>query len=118
MKDVLEDVNWEDILLKFSSYKGTIASFCKENKVGQHRLYYQRKKAGLIEPTTFFPVSLDEMTNNKPSKTLAPCDHSRLQELNIKQSVIEINVGKATITLQDNDTKNLSLILKVLLDLC
>lgn len=119
MKNVLPDINWDEILLKFSNYQGTVANFCKENKIGQHRLYYQRKKAGLIKPVTFFPISLDEGTckpSTKDSATLA--DPTKLEKQNNKHAIIEINVGKATIRLQDNDTKNLSLILKVLLDIC
>lgn len=50
------EVNWVDILNKFSSYQGTIVKFCNENGINPHQLYYQRKKASNTNPPLFHGI--------------------------------------------------------------
>ena len=44
MANEVSEINWEEIIEKFSSFEGTITNFCKENNINQHQLYYRRKK--------------------------------------------------------------------------
>ena len=38
------EINWDEIMEKFSSFDGSILEFCRENNISHHKLYYRRKK--------------------------------------------------------------------------
>lgn len=44
MEKETNEINWEVIMQKFSSYEGVLTDFCRENKIKPHQLYYRRKK--------------------------------------------------------------------------
>ena len=39
-----ENINWREIVASFSSYEGTLISFCNINHISKSQLYYYRKK--------------------------------------------------------------------------
>ncbi len=60
MSKEISEINWDDVLNKFTSYEGTIVNFCKEHGVSQHQLYYRRKKWQKETKTAFCELKLDD----------------------------------------------------------
>jgi hypothetical protein len=54
MSKVINDINWDEIMNKFSINKGTIIDFYKENKINPHQFYHQRKKRKKESGSTFY----------------------------------------------------------------
>jgi len=101
-------IDWDDILNKLSSHKGTIKSFCEEKNISVHQLYYRRKRLKSNATPFFHGISLEE---KEPSKQTTPSKSSL-------SSNIKIEIGKAKIYIPDNDKASLSNILKVLMESC
>ncbi|GAA0479325.1 hypothetical protein IRB23M11_09180 [Alkalibacterium sp. m-11] len=102
--------NWEEVLNKLSSYKGTIKSFCKENNISAHQLYYRRKRAKKNDTPTFHAVSMkgkavDTPIPSMPSKDSLP-------------KTIEIEIGKAKISIPSYDQVTLTNIIKAIITSC
>ena len=55
-----QDIDWDDILNKLSFNKGTIKSFCEENNISVHQLYYRRKRLRNNAIPSFHGISLKE----------------------------------------------------------
>lgn len=106
------DVNWEDILYKFSSYDGTIKDFCKENNIIPHQLYYRRKRAKSNTAPVFHAVSFKEKNTDRDIDEEASISNP------YSGSVIKIEIGKAKMYIQSNDKASLSNILKVIMESC
>lgn len=96
-----KDINWVEIMEKFSAHKDTIVSFCKENNITPQQLYRQRKKLNQVPTQTFHTIDI--------SKTTAP--HSYSEE-------IKIEIGNAKIYIPKGDKATLMYILKELSTIC
>ena len=59
-KETAEGLNWDEILENFYSYKGTIVTFCNENNISHHQLYYRRKKANKENNKVFHAITINE----------------------------------------------------------
>lgn len=108
------EINWADILNKFSSYEGTIVAFCKENGIKPHQLYYHRKKASSNNAGTtplFHGIKINE---KEPITTDIQADKpgSKID------TQIKIEVGKAKIYIPNYDLATLETILKVVSSIC
>lgn len=107
------DINWEDILDKFSSYDGTIKDFCKENNIIAHQLYYRRKRAKNNNNIPgFHAVSFKEKSTDRGinEEATVPNPYSG--------SVIKIEIGKAKMYIPGNDKVSLSNILEAIIQSC
>lgn len=102
LKDVDEKINWEDILVKFNSYEGTIIDFCRQNNISHHQLYYRRKKARKEAQQIFHAVPLN--------KNCAPSIPYMQPKAEIKE--IKIEIGKATIYIPSSEDQLLTKIIK------
>lgn len=38
------DKLWREVLYRLNSYEGTLVSFCKQENIKKHQLYYYKKK--------------------------------------------------------------------------
>lgn len=101
------EINWDEIMSKFSSYEGTIAGFCKENNISAHQLYYRRKRIKNSTLTTFceLPMDLPSVDNSKN------CDSNACTDITIEIKNIKIYIPPSEATL-------LATIIKELADLC
>ncbi|OSA97886.1 UNVERIFIED_ORG: hypothetical protein B2H98_06525 [Clostridium botulinum] len=96
------DVKWRGLVEKFSSYEGTLDSFCKENSISRSQFYYYIKKFEKENNTTFQAISLEKNNTNILTVTN-----------NIKPYVeIKIEIGKAKIFIPANEIALLSNILR------
>lgn len=112
MKDeILLDVDWENILSVFSTYKGTIVNFCKENNIKVHQLYCRRKRSKKVEGPTFHAIDFKEKSY------LGKAEQVYASSAKIVQN-IKIEIGKAKIYLDGNDKESLSNILSAILKSC
>lgn len=103
-------IDWEEIINKFSSYKGSIIEFCKENNIKQHQLYHRRKKLVSKTNPAFHAIAL-----NKESDTVTTKSNS--SEVSFTKD-IRIEIGKATIYIPANEIAVLSDIIKDLAKSC
>jgi hypothetical protein len=78
-----EEIDWDKVIKLFNKYPGTIKSFCKEQEISIHQLYYHRKKNVLLDKNPIFhaianTVNAAEKTNTqnlidiKDNQTIAP----------------------------------------------
>ena len=104
-------VDWEDILDKFSSHKGSIKAFCEEHNISIHQLYYRRKRLKSNNNTVFHGVSLKKDADKAIGEQTNP-SRSPLT------SNIKIEIGKAKIYIPSDDKASLSNILKVIMGSC
>lgn len=44
MEKIFNAETWREFLEKFSSYKGSVSSFCKENNISKGQFYYYKKR--------------------------------------------------------------------------
>lgn len=100
MSDTLINSRWKSILDDFSSYEGTITSFCKENNISKSQLYYYRKKSERVNGSIFHAISLKE-------KTEVIVDSRNTNS-------IRIEIGNAKIFIPANEIAALSSIVKEL----
>lgn len=84
------DIDWEDILKRLSSYKGTMKVFCEENNVSVHQLYYQRRKIKTKDTPVFHTISFKGGSDKPTTESSTPSKQSL-------QSVTKIEIGKANI---------------------
>ncbi|AKL95594.1 hypothetical protein CACET_c21470 [Clostridium aceticum] len=106
------DIDWEDILDKFSSHEGTIKAFCEENNIGIHQLYYRRKKLENNNTPVFHAVSFkDTEADEAVNQESTPSNPS-------PTATIKIEIGKAKIYIPSNDKVSLSNVFKEIIALC
>ncbi len=117
-------INWEEILNKFYSYKGTITNFCRENNIKPHQLYYRRKeknnKRELKESRESkvqtkpifhaidFKVNDSNAAVNKDVTPFKYCSPSN----------IKVEIGKARIYIPVDNKETLSNIFKAIVETC
>lgn len=106
-----KQINWSDILSKFSSYRGTIASFCNENDIKAHQLYYHRKKVTKVNPPIFHGIKVIEEDFIRPGATV---DKPHLKE----NFSIKVEIGKAKIYIPSADKLALENILQIVMSAC
>lgn len=112
MKSEALDIDWEDILDKFSSHEGTIKAFCEENDISIHQLYYQRKKLENNNAPVFHAVSFkDNEAEEAANQENTPSNHP-------PASTIKIEIGKAKIYIPSNDKVSLSNVFKEIIASC
>lgn len=109
MTKKVSEINWNQIMQKFSSYEGIIADFCRENKISQHQLYYRRKMLKKKSNPIFHGIQLNKEesthhTNNRP------------QDSGMKE--IKIEIGKANIYIPTSEITLLSNIIQELTKSC
>lgn len=109
MSKEISEINWDDVLNKFTSYEGTIVNFCKEHGVSQHQLYYRRKKWQKETKTVFCEFKLDDDCLEKAVI---------VNENKIYSNDIKIEIGKANIYIPANEIATLSIVIKELFKLC
>lgn len=71
MMNEVNEIDWNEIIEKFSSYDGSIQDFCRENNISHHQLYYRRKKLREEkEKTAFHAIKLNtkDTVNSNDSK--------------------------------------------------
>ncbi|MBU3203964.1 IS66 family insertion sequence element accessory protein TnpA [Clostridium algidicarnis] len=44
MANELIDIDWDEVMNKFSSYEGSVVNFCKENHIKRYQFYNQRRR--------------------------------------------------------------------------
>jgi hypothetical protein len=104
-------IDWDHILDEFSSYDGTIKSFCEKHNISHHQLYYRRKRLE-NNNTVFHGINFNEKENIKETNNQINSTDS------FKSSNIKIEVGKAKIHIPNNDKVALSNILEVIMESC
>lgn len=105
-------LDWEEILNKFSLHKGSIKSFCKDNNISIHQLYYRRRRLRNNKPPVFHAVSFKE-------KDIADSiDERTAKAKSYSTSDVKIEVGKAKIYIPSNDKEALKDIFKVIMQSC
>lgn len=110
MSSEATDINWEEVLNKLSSYKGTIRSFCKENSLSPHQLYYRRKRAKKNDNPTFHAVSMKDKAADSPIPSIASKE--------FLSRAVEIEIGKAKISIPSYDQASLTNIVKAIITSC
>ena len=105
MVKVISDINWDEIMSKFSTNKASIIEFCKENKIKPHQLYHHRKKVKKESPPTFYaiPITKEETALNEPVTG---------------SSDIRVEIGKVNIYIPSTDKAALLSIIKELAKSC
>ena len=105
MVKVVSNINWEEIMSKFSTNKGSIIEFCKENKVKPHQLYHHRKKVKKESPPAFYaiPIIKEEVAISEPVTG---------------SSDIRVEIGKVNIYIPSADKASLISIIKELAKSC
>lgn len=104
-------INWSDILKRFSTYKGTIASFCEENNINAHQLYYQRRKSAKNNSPVFHGIKVSEKDFTFQG---GAADKPSLKE----NAHIKVEIGKAKIYIPSADKLALENILKIVMSTC
>lgn len=59
------DVTWRGILEKFSSYEGTVTSFCKENNISKSQFYYYKNKFEQSSKPTFHAIVITQLSHDR-----------------------------------------------------
>ncbi|OOM06310.1 IS66 family insertion sequence element accessory protein TnpA [Clostridium saccharobutylicum] len=99
-----ENINWREMVAAFSSYEGTLISFCNINHISKSQLYYYRKKFEKEDSIKFHAISMIE-ERVKTEITVAPTDRPS----------IRIEIGNAKIYVPANEMAVLSILLKDLI---
>lgn len=115
------DIDWNNIIELFKNYEGTKRSFCKLHNISIHRLYYYRKKYGLLGKKSENHQIYKNTT--KEAEIPSTMELVKLEDNHItipnNQNIIKIEIGKATLHIYNQiDEKNLSTIVKVLSKSC
>ncbi|MBZ9633208.1 IS66 family insertion sequence element accessory protein TnpA [Clostridium sp. FP1] len=102
------DITWRGFLEKFSSYEGTVTSFCKENNISKSQFYYYKNKFKQSNKPTFHAIAINNEKSNPKAvnKSVKGC------------SDIRIEIGKINIFIPANELELLSNILKELSKSC
>lgn len=101
------ELNWDVIMSKFSSYEGTILNFCKENNISSHQLYYRRKRIKNSNLTTFCELPMDPPSIDNSKN----CHSNITTDITIEIKNIKIHIPSSEATL-------LATIIRELADLC
>jgi hypothetical protein len=108
MVNKFNDVTWRGFLEKFSSYGGSVTSFCKENNISKSQFYYYKNKFEKSSKSAFHAIVI----NNEESTP-------KIANNIIKgYNDIRIEIGKANIYIPANETALLSTIIKELTKSC
>ncbi|EHI99041.1 hypothetical protein CDLVIII_2390 [Clostridium sp. DL-VIII] len=99
-----ENINWREMIAAFSSYEGTLVSFCNINHIFKGQLYYYRKKFEKEDNIKFHAISISE-ERVKTEITVVPTDRPN----------IRIEIGNAKIYVPANEMAALSTLLKDLI---
>ena len=92
MSEEVANINWAEIMNKFSKHDGSIIDFCRENNIKPYQLYHQKNKLKKKAPQTFRILNVPKPTETENTK-------------NSKQSVrIEIGNVNIYISAEDNNT--------------
>lgn len=103
------DINWDEVMNKFSLHSGNIVEFCKENKVNVHQLYYRRKKMVKDNSPKFHAIPISKET----------IDRSVAMNNTVNKSTdIRIELGKFKIFVPGNNKELLLGILQELAKSC
>ena len=107
MSRKLSNEKWNEFISLFSSYEGTVSSFCKENNISKSQFYYHKRR---FEVTTnenipiFQSISLNEEVDDNKSQSDSP--------------EIRIEIGRANIFIPANEIAILSNIIKEIYKSC
>lgn len=85
-------LNWVEIMENFSTYKGKIFDFCKENNIKPQQLYPQRKKLNQLLTRTFQAIAMSKSIYNSNN------DNEEIKMLEdtltcSKYSLIDVNIS-------------------------
>ena len=105
-------IDWEDVLDRFYSHKGTIRDFCKENNITAHQLYYRRMRAKKKDIPVFHAVNFKEKNCD------ISIDEETIPSNGCLTSDIKIEIGKAKIYIPSNDKTSLMNMLKAIMESC
>ena len=107
MSRKLSNEKWNEFINLFSSYEGTVTTFCEENNISKTQFYYHKRRieAATTKSTPIFQsISLNEEVNINESK--------------VTSSDIRIEIGRANIFIPANEIAILSNIIKELSKSC
>lgn len=107
MSRKLSNEKWNEVINLFSSYEGTVSSFCEENNISKTQFYYHKRRieAASTESTPIFQsISLNEEVSIDKSE--------------VTSQEIRIEIGKANIFIPANEIAILSNIIKELSESC
>lgn len=65
------NINWAEIMDKFSKHTGSVVGFCKENNIKQHQLYHQRQKLKRKSQQGFHVLEIPKPSMAKPHEPLS-----------------------------------------------
>ena len=108
MANEFNEVTWRGFLEKFSSYGGTVTSFCKENNISKSQFYYYKKKFEKSSKPTFHAIVINNEKSNPKTENNSVTGYKD----------IRIEIGKAKIYVPVNEIALLSTILKELTKSC
>jgi hypothetical protein len=60
MEKIFNDETWREFFEKFSSYEGSVSSFCKENNISKSQFYYYKKRFEKSNKPTFHAIILNK----------------------------------------------------------
>ena len=105
MAKEVSEINWTDIMNKFSTYDGVINHFCEENNIKPYQLFYQRKKLEKETKPTFDAIELNKKESIKPTITNTHVPGAK---------DVRIEIGKANVYVPANEIALLTDIIRVL----
>ena len=108
MEKIINSETWSDLLGKFSSYGGSVSSFCKENNISKSQFYYYKKRFAKSNKSTFHAIVL----NKEESSAKAEMSAGKASK------DIRIEIAKANIYIPVTETAVLKAILKELAASC
>lgn len=108
MENIFNVETWREFLEKFSSYKGSVSSFCKENNISKGQFYYYKKRFEKSNKHIFHAMAL----NKEESPTKTETNTGKVSK------DIRIEIGKANIYIPVTETAVLKAILKELAVSC
>ncbi|MCY6483802.1 hypothetical protein OW763_05495 [Clostridium aestuarii] len=65
MQNEKKDINWNEIMEKFSTHKGKIVDFCRDHNIKPQQLYRQRKKSEKTSTQTFHTIDMSKTVDSK-----------------------------------------------------
>jgi len=108
MEKIFNSETWSDLLEKFSSYGGSVGSFCKENNISKSQFYYYKKRFAKSDKSTFHAIVI----NKEESSAKAEVSAEKAPKY------IRIEIAKANIYIPVTETAALRAILKELAASC
>ena len=83
------NINWTEIMDKFTKHEGSIIDFCKSNNIKPHQFYHQRKKLTKNSTQIFHMLEVPKADTIEKTKKL--------------EEPIKIEIGNVKIFLPAND---------------